>query len=639
MYFRRIALQTFGVSRMPRVYQRKTARGTTYNEEALKRAIEAVKKQELGVRAASREYHIPLRTLVRRMQLNKTTIGPLGPQSELGVDAELKLVTHIKKLQQRGFAPGRRDVQEIAFNLAEKLGKKHKFNKELGRAGTHWFLSFMERHKDLSIRKAEGMSGNRARGMNREEVNKYFELLESILLENKLFDKPGQLFNMDESGLQLNNKPSKVVAAKGSRDVHVITSSEKGETVTVVACCNAEGNFLPPYCIFKGTYKKPEFEDNMPPGSKVVMCPKSAYMNSGLFYDWVKFHFLPRKPPGKVVIILDGHTSHLNDTDTLEFALSNNIELLCLPSHCTHYLQPLDRAFFRSLKLYFNQATNQWMKTKDRIIISRLSFGALLNEAWIQSATVKNGVSGFRATGIYPYCPSAIPDYAFILSDHVAAENSNLANEAATSNPVASVPDIGLSQHCNPEVLLDEASTENASNSVVFNSVVHRPVQPCLFPHDHTSAGPSREVQDGDKPTPSKILHQISPIPTLPEKKTKRSKQNACHITTKDYICNKKEKCKNSKERKIKKQETTQVATRNTKHEKITKRKLVYETESENEEDEDCVCIICLAPFSQSKPGEEWIQCQECKKWAHTKCANSPDKFYTCINCYSDFDD
>lgn len=431
-------------------------------------------------------------------------------------------MTHIRKLQQRGFAPGRRDVQEIAFNLAEKLGKKHKFNRQLGRAGTHWFLSFMERNKDL-IRKAEGMSGNRARGMNRGEVNKYFELLENILFENKLFDKPGQLFNMDESGLQLNNKSNKAVAAKGSCDVHVITSSEKGETVTVVAC-NAEGNFLPPYCIFKGTYKKPEFEDGMPPGSKVVMCPKSVYMNSKLFYDWMKFHFLPRKPPGKVIIILDGHTSHLNDTETLEFALTNDIELLCLRSHCTHYLQPLGRAFFRSLKLYFNQAANQWMKTKDRIIISCLSFGALLNEAWIQSATVKNGVSGFRATGIYPYCPSAIPDYAFVLSDPVAAENSNLTNEAATSLPAASMPDVGLLQHCNPEVLLDEASTGDVSNSPVFNSVVHRPVQSCLSPHDHTSAGASRQVQDGDKLTPTKILHQISPIPTLPEKKNKESK-------------------------------------------------------------------------------------------------------------------
>lgn len=188
---------------MPRVYKRKTSRATTYTEESLRQAIEAVESKQLGVRAASRDYGIPLRTLVRRIQ---AVIGPLAPHSHLGTDAETKLVDHIKKLQQRGFAPSRRDVQEMAFCLAEKLGVKHRFNTELERAGTHWFLSFMKRHKDLSIRMAEGVSVYRAKGMNREDVGNYFKQLEKLLTEYNLFNKPGHLFNMDESGLQLNNK-------------------------------------------------------------------------------------------------------------------------------------------------------------------------------------------------------------------------------------------------------------------------------------------------------------------------------------------------------------------------------------------------------------------------------------------------
>ena len=107
------------------------------------------------------------------------------------------------------------------------------------------------------------------------------------------------------------------------------------------------------------------------------------------FFNWFSTHFLPRKPSGKVLILLDGHTSHLSDPEILDFALQNDIELLCLPSHCTHYLQPLDRSFFKSLKVFFYQAANNWMKNKDRATISRLTFGRLLNESWIQSATIK----------------------------------------------------------------------------------------------------------------------------------------------------------------------------------------------------------------------------------------------------------
>jgi hypothetical protein len=48
------------------------------------------------------------------------------------------------------------------------------------------------------------------------------------------------------------------VAVKGSKDVHVLTSRER-EKVSVIDYRNAEGNFLPPYCIFKGVNKKAQF--------------------------------------------------------------------------------------------------------------------------------------------------------------------------------------------------------------------------------------------------------------------------------------------------------------------------------------------------------------------------------------------
>jgi hypothetical protein len=77
------------------------------------------------------------------------------------------------------------------------------------------------------------------------------------------------------------------------KDVHVLTSGEKGETVSVIACSNAEGNFLPPYCIFKGVNKKAEFSDGMPPGSVAAMNKKSAYDTSEIFLDWLENHFTP----------------------------------------------------------------------------------------------------------------------------------------------------------------------------------------------------------------------------------------------------------------------------------------------------------------------------------------------------------
>lgn len=304
---------------MPTLYKRKNTERAKWDVDSLKNAIESVKNGTMGVNEAARKFGIPKSTLKDRIKKSDTEKHGLGPSSCLGIDAELKLVRHIKTLQKFGFAPDTNSVRIWAFQLAEEMKIKHKFNKDNRKAGYDWLHSFLRRHPDISVRTAEGISINRATGMNRETVKQYFELLEKVLNENGLFDKPSNIFNMDETGLQLNNRPTKVLAAKGSKNVSSLTSGEKGETISVIACCNAEGMFLPPYSIFKGKNKKNEFADGMPPGSQITMSEKSSYINKDIFKEWLEIHFLPRKPSGIVLLIVDGHTSHTNSIDVLEF--------------------------------------------------------------------------------------------------------------------------------------------------------------------------------------------------------------------------------------------------------------------------------------------------------------------------------
>ncbi|XP_031355917.1 jerky protein homolog-like [Photinus pyralis] len=224
----------------------------------------------------------------------------------------------------------------MAYKLAMQLKLAIKFNQAEEKAGYKWLQSFLRRRTDLSIRKSENTSTARAKGMSREVVTKYFQDLESVLTEYELFDKPGNVYNTDETGLQLNTKAGLVIAEKGSKAVSTISPGEKGETISVLACCNAEGGYLPPYCIFKGKNKKDEWSDGMPPGSQIQMSEKSAYVNSNIFFDWLRNHFYPRKGSGKVLLLLDGHTSHTSNVEMLEFAEQHDIILFCLPPHTTH---------------------------------------------------------------------------------------------------------------------------------------------------------------------------------------------------------------------------------------------------------------------------------------------------------------
>ncbi|KAJ0172481.1 hypothetical protein K1T71_011620 [Dendrolimus kikuchii] len=203
----------------------------------------------------------------------------------------------INEISQAAGFPITRDMpRRLAFEFAEKLVVKHNFDKETRKAGPHWLQSFLERHSELSVRQAEGLSVTRVQGLNRKEVDKMFKLLLQILTKHDLINKPDRIFNIDET----------VITTKGAKSVHSVTSGEKGETVSIVACCNAAGNFLPPVVIIKGVNKKPEFQDGLPPGSEVYMNKKSAYINAELFQKWLIQHFVPRKPQGKVILVLDG---------------------------------------------------------------------------------------------------------------------------------------------------------------------------------------------------------------------------------------------------------------------------------------------------------------------------------------------
>lgn len=126
-------------------------------------------------------------------------------------------------------------------------------------------------------------------------------MLEQILKENDLIVKPGHIFNMDETGLQLNNRPGHVLAKKESKNIANISSGKKDETITV-ASCNAEGVFIPPTCVIKGTNKNKAYEDGLSQVPNFFMSQKSVYVNSDIFYKWLNDQFVPRKPAGKVLL-------------------------------------------------------------------------------------------------------------------------------------------------------------------------------------------------------------------------------------------------------------------------------------------------------------------------------------------------
>lgn len=87
---------------------------------------------------------------------------------------------------------------------------------------------------------------------------------------------------------------------------------------------------------------------------------------------------------------------------------------MCLPSHTSYFLQPLDRSIFKALKSSYFTIVHNWLKQNPSKKLNRLPFPKICNTAWNNAAIRQNGVSGFSATGLFPFNRDAIPEYAFL---------------------------------------------------------------------------------------------------------------------------------------------------------------------------------------------------------------------------------
>lgn len=102
--------------------------------------------------------------------------------------------------------------------------------------------------------------------------------------------------------------------------------------------------------------------------------------------------------------------------DAWSFRAQEGIHVLALPPHTTHFLQPLDRSLFGPFNKAFNKFCSDFLSKSALNIINKWTFPSLFKSAWENGVTSENIVSGFRACGIYPFNPHAIPISAYLPS-------------------------------------------------------------------------------------------------------------------------------------------------------------------------------------------------------------------------------
>ncbi|CAB3256886.1 unnamed protein product [Arctia plantaginis] len=319
----------------------------------------------------------------------------------------------------------------------------------------------------------------------------------------------------------------------------------------------------------------------------------------------------------------------------LEFAHQNEIILISMPSHTSHYLQPLDRSVFKSLKTHFYEQCRLWMKQNSGRRITRLSFGALLNRAWGKAASAENAISGFRATGVYPLNPEAIPDYAYIQdpihnlpSTPISRKDSHSNNSAVEDNDDVFIPSTSNEPNRDPSYSPEMVPRKpKTSLNAATVSKVSKPSTP--------KEGTSGNIANY---TPSRILQEISPIPQKLIEVRKRAKQVGTLLTSEEHINARKCVAEKTLKKEIKKEKEPKKCTVNKKKviQKLSDNsddvplKILAEKTKKRKTNEEDNCRGCGENYYETQLIEDWLQCKVCQFWVHEHCTEFDD---SCSKC------
>ena len=578
-----------------------------WTREGLRKPVSAVRHDRVSLRAASKTYNVPVRTL--RDHLRAQLRDKPGRPPVLTEDEEVTLAARLKRLAKIGYGLTSHEIRSLVFQYCEKHGTPNPFTG--GQAGRKWFRGFMKRTPELSVRQAEKLNFARGMKMNRTVVNNYIDLLEKTMRDNSVLHKPESVFNADESGVQLTvGKSPQVVACKGDKRVFQQVPAEKAETVSIMVAGNAIGTYIPPYVVYKGARKQPHYGHFLPSGSDVAISD-TGYFNSSIFLDWLD-HFQRFRPAGPVLLIVDGHRSHVSE-EVADKVEELGIELMCLPSNTTHELQPMDKSFFGPFKRYFDEEVSSFIRLNPgKAITKGPTFEKVFRSAYSRAAKSSTLVNGFRATGMFPPTITNIQDDAFAAAevserpgnDDTAdgifddAEMEETADGGGRQGAAAAatgegdgreVPAAGSSRTCSPAARVSEPDLD-----VSF-------VEMLPTPKHKRSAKPRRKSVNAEAVRVKKVLFD--------QKKTAGKKDKTCKKSQKEDKKSQKDKGSNKSQ------------------------KGAGEAHLLPSTSDDVICLYCGMRFRLSC--ETWIRCEECQGWACVPCtdAEKQQRNWMCDHC------
>ena len=106
------------------------------------------------------------------------------------------------------------------------------------------------------------------------------------------------------------------------------------------------------------------------------------------------------------LLIMDGHNCHIT-ANVITYCMKNSINIVIMPLHCSHMLQPLDVGVFVPLKRALASLTDAASQLSSQRM-TRIDWVITYMKAREQAMTPRNILAGWTGAGLSPLNPALV---------------------------------------------------------------------------------------------------------------------------------------------------------------------------------------------------------------------------------------
>ena len=276
-----------------------------------------------------------------------------------------------------------------------------------GRPGKDWVSGFLRRHPELKKRRAAAVSASKAYGTSAVKLREFFARLKPVLSpESTNYCTADCVLNYDETAIGDDAGDPFVITRKSAKTPRAVLNNNKANR-SVMFTVTGDGKTLAPYVVTKTRFKDDEIE-----AFKAPDCfwgtSKRGWFTTPNFDDWFEAVVVPwakSKGDKPTVVIGDNLSCHFSPV-TLNRAGQLGISFRLLPPNTTHFLQPLDVAYFGPLKRAWREILLEYKQNHVNKSLLKKHFASEFKKL-VHRAKPENVLSGFKTTGLIPFDPDA----------------------------------------------------------------------------------------------------------------------------------------------------------------------------------------------------------------------------------------